>query len=107
MSIRTDTPVTRTLDAPLTFGQLPVWRSLQALPVPRRLEGNVPRTWPVPVDPTPAQVALAWHALVIRHESLRTLFVRDGSTGLRQRWAGPIRLGHRRRSCSAARWSAL
>ena len=72
-------------DAPLTFGQLSVWRSLEALPLPRRVEGNVPRTWPVPANTTPAQLAAAWNALVTRHEGLRTRFVPDGSGGLRQR----------------------
>jgi len=75
-------------DAPLTFGQLSVWRSLDALPPPRRVEGNVPRTWPVPADTTPAQLAAAWSALVRRHEGLRTRFMPDGSGELRQR-VGP------------------
>ena len=69
----------------MTFGQLSIWRSMQALPVPRRVEGNVPRTWPVPPETTPAQVAVAWRVLVTRHEALRTLFGPDGSGGLRQR----------------------
>lgn len=72
-------------DIPLTFGQLSVWRATQALPEQRRAEANVPRVWPVPPEVTPAQIAAAWRGLVARHDSLRTLFVPDGSHGLRQR----------------------
>jgi hypothetical protein len=70
-------PVTAT--APLSFGQLAVWRLYQAMPIDQRPGYNLVITWPLPPCGDAETLAHALHTLVGRHESLRTWF--DDSSG--------------------------
>lgn len=67
--------------APLTFGQLSLWRSIQGLP-PEAY--NVPQIWRLPSGTTVASVERALEALEQRHESLRTRYEPGGEHGLIQ-----------------------
>jgi hypothetical protein len=67
-------------DAPLTFGQLSTWRSIETFADDRLMEVNVPALWDVTGLDAPA-IDRALHALVQRHESLRTTF-HVGADGL-------------------------
>jgi hypothetical protein len=58
--------------SPLTFGQLSLWRSDQAIPAERRPEWHFSRVWAVPDGTSTATVLAAVNALSRRHESLRT-----------------------------------
>lgn len=64
---------------PLTFGQLSLWRSDEAIPVDNRPEWHFSRVWPVPEELTVADVETALDALTARHESLRTVIVPGAS----------------------------
>jgi hypothetical protein len=61
------------VDAPLTFGQLSTWRSIETFAADRLMEVNVPALWDVGGLDAPA-IERALHALTRRHESLRTTF---------------------------------
>ncbi|WP_405581201.1 condensation domain-containing protein [Streptomyces sp. NBC_01190] len=61
------------VDAPLTFGQLSTWRSIETFAADRLMEVNVPALWDVDgLDA--AAIDRALRTLVRRHESLRTTF---------------------------------
>lgn len=67
--------------APLTFGQLSLWRSIQGL-APEAY--NLPQIWRLPAGSTLASVESALEALERRHEVLRTRYEQDGEHGLIQ-----------------------
>lgn len=69
--------------APLTFGQLSVWRSIEHLP-PGTTEANVGQSWALPDGHDVAEVRRALDALEARHEVLRTTFCRSGERGVEQ-----------------------
>lgn len=60
-------------DAPLTFGQLSTWRSIETFARDRLMEVNVPATWDLRGLATD-QVLAAFQGLVDRHPSLRTTY---------------------------------
>ncbi|SDN49146.1 condensation domain-containing protein [Actinacidiphila guanduensis] len=62
--------------APLTYGQLSVWRDVRGLRRDRRHEANTQAIWPIPdcAGHTAEQVAAAVLTLPDRHESLRTAY---------------------------------
>jgi hypothetical protein len=65
------------IDAPLTFGQLSTWRSIETFAPDRLMEVNVPAVWDLDgLDRTEVERGL--RRLVERHEALRTTFHRDG-----------------------------
>ncbi|HEX6499963.1 MAG TPA: condensation domain-containing protein [Micromonosporaceae bacterium] len=65
-------------DAPLTYGQLSTWRSMETFARDRLMEVNVPATWDLRGLATD-QVLSAFRRLVDRHPSLRTTYhVVDG-----------------------------
>lgn len=68
--------------APLTFGQLSVWRDVEDLPADRAHEANVADVWTVPSDVPAHQILTAFESLTRRHESLRIRYD-DGPHGLR------------------------
>jgi hypothetical protein len=70
--------------APLTFGQLSVWRSIADLPPDRLAGANLSRAWPLPAGCTVADVRHALDLLEERHESLRTGYVRQGGHDIEQ-----------------------
>ncbi|MEU3251208.1 condensation domain-containing protein [Streptomyces sp. NPDC006997] len=65
-------------EAPLTFGQLSTWRSIETFSPDRLMEVNVPALWDVS-GLTEDAVEGALHALTGRHEALRTTFHTDAS----------------------------
>ncbi|MGW2182852.1 condensation domain-containing protein [Streptomyces sp. NPDC001732] len=65
-------------DAPLTFGQLSTWRSIETFPADRLMEVNVPALWDVS-GLTEDGVERALRALTARHEALRTTFHTDSA----------------------------
>src|SRR3954453_10784147 len=67
--------------APLTFGQLSLWRSIQGLP-PEVC--NLPQLWTLPTGTSLASVERALETLEDRHESLRTRYEADGVQSLTQ-----------------------
>ncbi|GIG88029.1 condensation domain-containing protein [Plantactinospora endophytica] len=69
--------------APLTFGQLSVWRVMESYPLERWSETYLRECVPVPAGTTTDQAVRAVGTLCRRHESLRTLFV-DSPAGPRQ-----------------------
>ncbi|MFC4535092.1 condensation domain-containing protein [Sphaerisporangium dianthi] len=77
--------------APLTFGQLSLWRSIQRLP-PEAC--NLPQTWTLPDGVSLASVEQALEALEERHETLRTRYEPEGEGDLIQAvWPpAPVRL---------------
>lgn len=62
-----------TTDAPLTFGQLSTWRSLETFPPDRLMEANLAATVDLQGLPL-ASVTAVMRELVSRHESLRTTY---------------------------------
>ena len=66
--------MTETVRAPLTFGQLSVWRSIEHLP-PDTTEANLSQEWDLPDGTDVSAVRRALDALERRHEALRTTFV--------------------------------
>lgn len=60
--------------APLTFGQLAIWRDVESLPEDRWHEPNLAQTWALPAGTGLAAVRDALAALARRHESLRTTY---------------------------------
>ncbi|MET9221064.1 condensation domain-containing protein [Streptomyces sp. NPDC003300] len=64
------------VDAPLTFGQLSTWRSIETFATDRLMEVNVPALWDVEGLQAPA-IDRALRVLTYRHESLRTTFHTD------------------------------
>ncbi|HTZ45788.1 MAG TPA: condensation domain-containing protein, partial [Jatrophihabitans sp.] len=60
--------------APLTFGQMAVWRDIDALPRSRWQEANWVFTVDVPAEAGVAQVRAALNRLAERHGSLRTTY---------------------------------
>lgn len=60
-------------DAPLTFGQLSTWRSIETFAPDRLMEVNVPALWDV-TGLTEAEVHRGLRLLTARHEALRTTF---------------------------------
>ncbi|MBP2706962.1 hypothetical protein JOL79_24560 [Microbispora sp. RL4-1S] len=79
------------IHAPLTFGQLSLWRSIQRLPSEAC---NLPQTWALPDGASLPSVEQALEALEERHESLRTRYEPDGENDLVQAvWpVAPVRL---------------
>jgi hypothetical protein len=77
--------------APLTFGQLSLWRSIQGL-APEAY--NLTEIWKLPAGSTLISVEGALEVLERRHEGLRTRYEPGGKQGLTQAvWnAGPIQL---------------
>lgn len=57
--------------APLTFGQLSVWRDVEDLPADRAHEANVADVWTVPSDVPVHRIVTAFEGLTQRHEGLR------------------------------------
>ncbi|WP_250405115.1 condensation domain-containing protein [Streptomyces cellostaticus] len=80
--------------APLTFGQLSLWRSIQELTAERLSVANLQRSWALPEGCSSADLESAMSLLVKRHEALRTRFRRSGPRGIEQEvWAAePVRL---------------
>jgi hypothetical protein len=70
--------------APLTFGQLSVWRSIEDLPPERGNSANLAGAWPLPPGSTPDGVRAALDLIERRHESLRTGYQRSGTHGIEQ-----------------------
>jgi hypothetical protein len=62
------------MTAPMTFGQLSLWRSEDATPIDDRPQWHFVRAWPVRGGYPLESMAAALNALVARHESLRTVF---------------------------------
>ncbi|MCW3816379.1 condensation domain-containing protein [Micromonospora sp. DR5-3] len=60
--------------APLTFGQLAIWRDVESVPRDRWHEPNIVQAWELPAGTGTADVRAALAALVRRHESLRTTY---------------------------------
>ena len=75
--------MTETIRAPLTYGQLSVWRSIEHLPLDTT-EANLSRTWDLPDGVDAAAVRGALDALEARHEALRTVFELTGARGITQ-----------------------
>lgn len=75
--------MTETVHAPLTYGQLSVWRSIEHLPLDTT-EANLTRTWDLPEGTDVAAVRAALDALEARHESLRTTYAFRGERGIEQ-----------------------
>jgi hypothetical protein len=69
--------------APLTFGQLSVWRSVEHLP-PDTTDANLSQAWDLPEGTEVAAVRRALDVLEARHEALRTTFVPGGERGIEQ-----------------------
>ncbi|WP_406492310.1 condensation domain-containing protein [Streptomyces sp. NBC_00846] len=65
-------------DAPLTFGQLSTWRSIETFSADRLMEVNVPALWNIS-GLTEDGVERALRALTARHEALRTTFHTDSA----------------------------
>lgn len=87
------------IDAPLTFGQLSTWRSIETFAADRLMEVNVPATWDLRGLSTSAALT-ALDRLVQRHESLRTTFeVVDGTPLQRIHAELPPRIEQVQRSC--------
>ena len=61
--------------APLTFGQLSLWRSVERLPPGQLVNTNVGYVWELPRGCTVEAVLNALDMLQERHESLRTGYV--------------------------------
>jgi hypothetical protein len=61
------------VEAPLTFGQLSTWRSIETFAADRLMEVNVPALWDV-TGLTESEVRLGLRRLTARHEALRTTF---------------------------------
>ncbi|WP_250404490.1 condensation domain-containing protein [Streptomyces cellostaticus] len=80
--------------APLTFGQLSLWRSIQDLSADNLSVANLHRVWALPGDCSLTGLESALSHLVERHEALRTKFRRSGPRGIEQEvWAAdPVRL---------------
>lgn len=68
--------------APLTFGQLSVWRDVEDLPIDRAHEANLADVWTVPREVHPHRIVTAFEGLTRRHEGLRIRYD-DGPRGLR------------------------
>ncbi|WP_438306840.1 condensation domain-containing protein (plasmid) [Streptomyces sp. HUAS TT11] len=62
------------LPAPLSYGQLSVWRDIEGLPEERRHEANTWARWQVPGDTGVPEVRRALRALGARHPSLHTVY---------------------------------
>lgn len=71
------------MSVPLTFGQLSVFRVMQALPLDRWPETYLTNVIPLPAGRTQGDVTAALEELAQRHESLRTRFF-DTPQGPRQ-----------------------
>lgn len=67
--------------APLTFGQLSLWRSIQGL-APEAC--NLPQVWKLPTGSALRSVEAALETLERRHEALRTRYEQGGEHGLLQ-----------------------
>ncbi|WP_433528499.1 condensation domain-containing protein [Micromonospora sp. CA-263727] len=78
--------------APLSFGQLSVWRSIEHLSPDRAASVNLARTWDLPDDCTVDSVRTALEVLTERHESLRTRYAESGPRGIEQVICRPARL---------------
>lgn len=61
------------VEAPLTFGQLSTWRSIETFAADRLMEVNVPALWDV-TGLTETEVRRGLRRLTARHEALRTTF---------------------------------
>ncbi|MEU8262010.1 condensation domain-containing protein [Micromonospora sp. NPDC048999] len=70
--------------APLTYGQLAIWRDVESVPKHRWHEPNLAQTWALPVGIGMPAVREAIAALVRRHESLRTTYDLTDPAALRQ-----------------------
>ena len=80
--------MTETVRAPLTFGQLSVWRSIEHLP-PDTTEANLSQEWDLPDGTDVSAVRRALDVLEARHEALRTTFVPAGERGIEQEVRSP------------------
>ncbi len=60
--------------APVTYGQLSVWRTQERIPADRWHESNVPILWRLPAGTTVEALRGAMDLMVARHASLRTRF---------------------------------
>lgn len=72
-------------EAPLTFGQLSVWRDVADLPSSRAHEANVAAVWPVPAGVTDGTILQALGELAARHEALRVRYDMARTDRLTQR----------------------
>jgi hypothetical protein len=81
------------ISAPLTFGQLAVWRDIESMPLHSRQDSNAVLTWPIADSCSLRQVRQALNGLAIRHEALRTVY--DCSSG-----DPPVQVVHAARSVS-------
>ena len=79
------------MSVPLTFGQLSVFRALQALPRDRWSETYVTNVIPLPAGCTRQDADAALRVLARRHESLRTTFI-DAPGGPYQVVADDVRI---------------
>src|SRR5262245_4835487 len=70
--------------APLTFGQLSLWRAIEPWPADRKWHANSRATWDLPDDCTIASVRGALSTMVQRHEGLRTGYAPDSRGGVEQ-----------------------
>src|SRR2546423_6460576 len=71
--------------APVSFGQLSVWRTQElTIPVDRWQESNLTYVWPVPPATTVRTLHRELDRLAVRHESLRTSFELTGPAPPRQ-----------------------
>lgn len=73
------------IEAPLSFGQLSVWRDVADLPSSRAHEANVAAVWPVPAGVTDGTILQALGELAARHESLRVRYDMASTDRLTQR----------------------
>jgi hypothetical protein len=81
-------------DAPLTYGQLSTWRSIETFTEDRLMEVNVPALWDV-TGLTETDVVRGLRRLTARHEALRTTFHSDGGRPVQRVHDDvPLRLEH-------------
>lgn len=74
--------------APLTFGQLSLWRAIEKWPMERMKHANTGLTWSLPAGCTLESVRHSLNVLSERHEGLRTGYVASGHRNVEQvTWA--------------------
>jgi hypothetical protein len=84
-----DTTSGQPTDAPLTFGQMSVWRNIDGLPRARWQEGNLSHTFTLPAPVSRSQLCQALTRLATKHESVRTLYDATDPWRPRQRLLPP------------------
>ncbi|WP_019545169.1 condensation domain-containing protein [Streptomyces sulphureus] len=61
-------------EAPLSYGQLHAWRTMEGIPPQLRYEANLGESWDLPPGTSRDRVHTVLRVLVARHESLRTVY---------------------------------